>query len=138
MTNNLSTHYTLICRVISKITPPNSHRRIRYNLLLLPFAVVAFVAVTALSSCDKEALPPPLDDMEYMYQESRGLTGVSSDSVQRFAAKFQSYVNRNPECQKNPDYYDIVANIQNAANSYGLVITITINTAWEGDTTIYY
>ena len=103
-------------------------------MLLLPFAVAAFVAVTGLSSCQKEVIGSDLDDMDAMYIESRGLTKVSSDSVQRFAAKFQSYVSRNPECRKNPDYYDILNNIEKAAQTYGLSITIYVDTSWERDT----
>ena len=76
--------------------------------------------------------------MDYMYQESCGLKSVTPDSVRNFAAKFQSYVNRNPEAKSNPDYYGILGNIESAAKLYNIVLVITINDVWEGDTTIYY
>ena len=58
MTNKTSTRNSLMRRVISQITPPNSRRSIRYNMLLLPLAVVAFVAITALSACQQESDMP--------------------------------------------------------------------------------
>ena len=104
---------------------------------MLPIVVVAFVAITAVSSCSGDSYPV-LDDMENLYNESCRLNSVTPDSIQRFVAKFQTYVNSNPEAQRNPDYYNILNNIESAAKTYGISITITINGAWKGDTTIYY
>lgn len=137
MTINLTKHNTLIHRAIAKIAPPNSHRSIRYNLFALPFAVAAFVAVTALSSCDGVVYEPTLDGIEALFNESCGLKGVSSDSIQRFAAKFQAYIDRFPEVQKNPDCFSILGNIEQAAQTYSLSITIYFDPRWDGDTTIY-
>lgn len=131
-------HNTLIHRAITKVAPPNSYRSIRYNLFVLPFAVVAFVAITALSSCDGVVYEPTLGGIEKLYNESCGLKGVSSDSVQRFAAKVQAYVNRFSEVQKNPDYYSILGNIEEAAQTYGLTITIYFDPTWDDDTTYVY
>ena len=138
MTNNSSTHNTLIRRAMSKIAPPNFYRSIRYNLLLLPIAVMAFIAVTALSSCQQESDMPYLEDVEALYMESCGLKMVSSDSIQRFANKFETYVNNHRDIYKTSDYYDIVDNIEFAAKLRGLIIVITINDVWDGDTTIYF
>ena len=132
-------HNALIHRAITKIAPSNSYRSIRYNLFVLPLAVVAFVAITALSSCDGIVYEPTLGGIEALYNESRGLNGVSSDSVQRFAAKFQAYVNRFPEVQDYHDYYyDILSNIEDAAQTYGLSFTIYFDPTWDDDTTYVY
>ena len=118
--------------------PPNFYRSIRFNLFVLPFAVMVFVAITVLSSCDKIVYEPTLDGIEALYNESCGLKSVSSDSIQRFATKFHAYVNRFPEVQNNPEYYDILDNIEQAAKTYGLSIIIYFDPTWDGDTTIYF
>ena len=138
MTNNSSTHNKLFSRVISQITPPNSHRRLRISLLALPIAVVALVAALALSSCSKESFGSQIEDMEYFYNESCGLTRVAGDSIQRFATKVETYVVHYPEEKYNPYYPEIVDNIKSAAKAGNLVITITIETEWEGEVEIKY
>lgn len=138
MTINLTKHNTLIHRAITKIAPPNSYRSIRCNLFMLPLAVMAFVAITAFSSCDGVVYEPTLDGIEALFNESCGLKGGSPDSIQRFAAKFQAYINRFPEVQKNPDYYSILGNIEEAAQTYGLTITIYFDPTWDDDTTYVY
>ena len=70
--------------------------------------------------------------------ESCGLKMVSSDSIQRFANKFETYVNNHRDIYKTSEYYDIVDNIEFAAKLRGLIIVITINDVWDGDTTIYF
>lgn len=138
MTNNSSTHNTLMRRAMSKLAPPNSYRSIRYNLLLLPIAVMAFIAVTALSSCSGDSEAPVLDIMGNYYKESCGLRQVPGDSIQRFATKVVTYVNHYPEEKSSPYYPDIVANIKDAARAGSINIVVTINTEWDRDTTIYF
>ena len=107
-------------------------------MLLLPLAVVAFVAITALSACQQESDMPYLEDVEALYMESCGLKQVPSDSIKRFANKFETFVNNHRDIYKTSNYYDIVYNIESSAKMHGLIIVITINDVWDGDTTIYF
>ena len=138
MTNNSSTHNKLFSRVISQITPPNSHRRLRISLLALPIAVVALVAALALSSCSKESFGSQIEDMEYFYNESCSLTRVAGDSIQRFATKVETYVVHYPEEKYNPYYPEIVDNIQSAAKLCNITIVISIDPEWEGEIVVNY
>lgn len=113
--------------------PPNSHSRLRTLLLALPIAAVALFAASALSACSKEVLGAPVQDMEYFYNESRGLTKVSPDSIQRFATKVENYVTYYPETKSDPYYPEIVDNINDAAKLCGLTIHITLNPEWKGE-----
>jgi hypothetical protein len=138
MTINLTKYNALIHRAITKIAPPNSYSRLRTLLLALPIAAVALFAASALSACSKEVLGAPIEDMEYFYGESLGLKSVAGDSIQRFATKVETYVYKNPEERKNPYYPEIVDNIKDAAQAGNIVITITIETEWEGVIEISY
>lgn len=138
MTINLTKYNALIHRAITKIAPPNSHSRFITSLLALSLAVVALFATSALSSCSKDAIGAPVQDMEYFYGESLGLKSVAGDSIQRFATKVETYVYKYPEERKNPYYPEIVDNIKSAALAGNLVITITIETEWEGEIEIHY
>ena len=99
---------------------------------------MAFIAVTALSSCSGDSDAPVLDVMRNYYKESCGLRQVPGDSIQRFATKVVTYVNHYPEEKSSPYYPDIVANIKDAARAGNITIVITINTDWDRDTTIYF
>ena len=105
---------------------------------MLPLAVMAFVAITAFSSCDGVVYEPTLGGIEALYIEARNLKGASSDSIQRFAAKVQTYVNRFPEVQKNPDFQSVVGYIEEASKTYGLSIIIYFDPRWDDDTTYVY
>lgn len=138
MTNHFSTHNQFLNWAILKIAPPNSHSRFITSLLALSLAVVALFATSALSSCSKDAIGAPVQDMEYFYGESLGLKSVAGDSIQRFATKVETYVYKYPKERKNPYYPEIVDNIKSAAQAGNIVITITINTEWEGEIEINY
>lgn len=138
MTINLTKYNALIHRAITKIAPPNSHSRFITSLLALSLAVVALFATSALSSCSKDAIGAPVQDMEYFYNESRGLTKVSPDSIQRFATKVENYVTYYPEKKSDPYYPEIVDNINDAAKLCGLTIHITLNPEWEGEIEYYF
>lgn len=138
MTINLTKYNALIHRAITKIAPPNSYSRLRTLLLALPIAAVALFAASALSACSKEVLGAPIEDMEYFYNESRGLTKVSPDSIQRFATKVVNYVTYYPETKSDPYYPEIVDNINDAAKLCGLTIHITIDAEWEGEIIINF
>lgn len=118
--------------------PPNSHSRFITSLLALSLAVVALFATSALSSCSKDAIGAPVQDMEYFYGESLGLKSVAGDSIQRFATKVETYVYKYPEERKNPYYPEIVDNINDAAKLCGLTIHITLNPEWKGEIEINY
>lgn len=100
--------------------------------------MVALFATSALSSCSKEAFGAPIEDMEYFYNESRGLTKVSPDSILRFATKVENYVTYYPETKSDPYYPEIVDNINDAAKLCGLTIHITLNPEWEGEIEYYF
>ena len=138
MTINLTKYNALIHRAITKIAPPNSHSRFITSLLALSLAVVALFATSALSSCSKDAIGAPIEDMEYFYNESRGLTKVSPDSIQRFATKVENYVTYYPETKSDPYYPEIVDNINDAAKLCGLTIHLTLNPEWEGEIIINF
>ena len=138
MTINLTKYNALSHRAITKIAPPNSHSRFITSLLALSLAVVALFATSALSSCSKDAIGAPVQDMEYFYGESLGLKSVAGDSIQRFATKVETYVYKYPEERKNPYYPEIVDNINDAAKLCGLTIHITLNPEWKGEIEINY
>lgn len=138
MTINLTKYNALIHRAITKIAPPNSHSRFITSLLALSLAVVALFATSALSSCSKDAIGAPVQDMEYFYGESLGLKSVAGDSILRFATKVETYVYKYPEERKNPYYPEIVDNINDAAKLCGLTLHITIDAEWEGEIIINF
>lgn len=105
-----------------------------HALLIVAFT---FASLSFASSCCKT------DDRDFSvmlnyYEESTHLPAATTDSIHRFATKVETYVIKNPEEKANPLYPAIKQNITQAAKSGGLNIVITINTAWEGDTTIYF
>ena len=106
--------------------------------MALSFAVVALFATSALSSCSKESFGSQIENMESFYGESLGLKAVAGDSIKRFATKVETYVYKYPEERKNPYYPEIVENIKSAAKAGNLIITITIETEWEGEIIIRY
>ena len=99
-----------------------------------------FVAMASLcfTACDKDSLPPSIDNMESYYIESCNLRKVEGDSIQRFATKVVTYVNHFPEEKSSPYYPDIVANIKDAARAGNITIVVTINTDWEGEQRISF
>ena len=72
------------------------------------------------------------------YDESTHLPAATTDSIHRFATKVETYVIKNPEEKANPLYPEIRNNITKAAQAGGIKLIITIDTAWAGDTTIYF
>lgn len=106
--------------------------------MALSFAVVALFATSALSACSKEPIGSQIENMESFYGESLGLKAVGGDSIKRFATKVETYVYKYPEERKTPYYPEIVENIKSAAKAGNLIITITIETEWEGVIVINY
>lgn len=103
----------------------------------LPLAAITFAALSVASSCCK------MDDRDFCvmltyYDESTHLPTAITDSIHRFATKLETYILKNSEEKANPLYPAIKQNISQAAKSSGLNIVIKINTAWDGDTTIYF
>lgn len=100
--------------------------------IALPVVAAIFLAALVFSSCSKEVIDAPVENMEYFYYESCGLTKVEGDSIIRFATKVDSYVTHYPE--KNDSYYpEIVDNINYAAKFWGLILHVNLNPDWEGD-----
>lgn len=104
-----------------------------HALLIVAFT---FAALSFASSCSKDNRDCNI--MLNYYDESTHLPAATTDSIHRFATKVETYVIKNPEEKANPLYPAIKQNITQAAKSGGLNIVITINTAWDGDTTIYF
>ncbi len=107
------------------------------SLLALPIVAITFAALSFASSCSNT---DELNDnvMLIYYNESTHLPAATTDSIHRFATKVETYVIKNPEEKANPLYPAIKQNITHAAKLGGISIVITIDTAWDGDTTIYF
>ena len=59
---------------------------------------------------------------------------VQTDSIPRFATKFNNYITQNPEERKDPLYPDIRANIYDAADKAGILVgSLLIDTEWDGE-----
>ncbi len=87
--------------------------------------------------CNQDSFQSPRE-VEYLYAESSALSKVTPDSIQRFATKVEIYANNNPAIQSDPLWREIIENIQSAALGANLTIRITLDTEWEGETTIYF
>lgn len=84
-------------------------------------------------SCE-QALVDEFPIMETYYVESKTLPSVTIDSVKHFITKFDGFIEANPRAKQHNKYQPIVDNIKGAS----LRIVITVDTAWLGDTTIYF
>ena len=84
-------------------------------------------------SCE-QALADEFPIMETYYVESKTLPLVTVDSVKNFKTKFDGFIEANPRAKQHNKYQPIVDNIKGAS----LRIVITVDTAWLGDTTIYF
>ncbi|SEA37992.1 hypothetical protein SAMN05216462_1318 [Xylanibacter ruminicola] len=104
-----------------------------HALLIVAFT---FAAVSFASSCSKDNRDCNI--MLNYYDESTHLPAATTDSIHRFATKVETYVIKNPEEKANPLYPEIRNNITKAAQAGGIKLIITIDTAWAGDTTIYF
>ena len=91
---------------------------------LLSLSIVAIVA-TIIVSCEKEVT----DIMQQYYVESQALNTVTIDSVNSFSVKVHGYVSKHPGEKEHPLWSKIEANINEALTR----ITITIDTAWNGE-----
>lgn len=97
-----------------------------YLILLMGLGIV-------FPSCSKTSIEDfPI--MEDFYAESVNLPSVTADSVNHFKIKFNGFVAANPSAKQHSKYQPIMDNIQAAS----LRIILTIDTAWLGDTTVYF
>ena len=87
-----------------------------------------------LPSCEKSTLTDDYPVMEDFYTESIKLPTVTSDSVKKFSNKVDGYVAQFPQAKQHKRYPQIVQNIKAAS----FRIVITVDTTWDGDTTIYF
>ena len=87
-----------------------------------------------LPSCEKSTLTDDYPVMEDFYMESIKLPTVTTDSVKRFSSKVDGYVTQFPQAKQHKRYPQIVQNIKAAS----FRIVITVDTTWDGDTTIYF
>lgn len=101
--------------------------------IALPIVAAVFLAASVFSVCSKEVIEAPVENMEYFYHESRGLTKVEGDSIIRFASKLDTYVTHYPETKSDPYYPEIVDNINDAAKLCGLTLHFNFNPEWEGE-----
>ena len=109
------------------------------GLLMMLFASTAI----CFASCDKsdavEQEPAKARPMELLYNESKGLTETSADSVYSFGKKFCSHLNSNLNDQYDEYFHPIIENIEYAGSVFGYKITVntsvgvTINTDWDGE-----
>lgn len=97
--------------------------------------IMAFVTACLATSCEKNVTEEySMPEMKAFYQESLTLPSVSSDSVGRFARRFDNFIDETPEAYDDPLYPKIIENIKTVS----LNITITCDTAWAGTTYIHY
>jgi len=118
----------------------------KYNILSLKGLFLMLFASMAIcfTSCDKsndvvEQEPAKARPMELLYNESKGLSETSADSVYSFGKKFCSHLNSNLNDQYDEYFHPIIENIENAGAVFGYKITVTtsvgvtINTDWDGE-----
>ena len=92
--------------------------------------MIAMVLGILVPSCEKMEVES--SEMDSYYQESLGLSHVSTDSVMRFKDKLDQYVNTNPDAKNHDKYLLIRDNIQNA------LTRIIIDDKWDGDSTVIF
>ena len=93
--------------------------------------ILVFLGLCVLvPSCEKMEVES--SEMDSYYQESLGLSHVSTDSVMRFKDKLDQYVNTNPDAKNHDKYLLIRDNIQNA------LTRIIIDDKWDGDSTVIF
>ena len=114
--------------LIYKVLPPPisscSIRRIPL-LLCLSFLLLSL----GLTGCEK----PLIGAMQSMYDESCGLKSASSDSINSFIYKFNSYVSAHPESVESEYYAPTLENIRL------VTVTITITAGdWADDSTVNF
>lgn len=107
------------------------------SLHALPIVAITFAALSFASSCCKTN-DRDFSVMLTYYNESIHLPTATSDSIHRFSTKVESYVIKKTEEKANPLFPTIKQNISQAAKLGGISIVITIDTAWDGDTTINF
>ena len=103
------------------------------------FCLLVAVASLNIISCAKEVIT----HMELFYNESRGLSEVTLDSLKTFTNKFGCYVANYPESRQDKLFEPTVSNIRNAAALHGcklveVNIGITFEDEFLEDTTIYF
>ena len=155
MTITTSTHNSIVLRMIQKITPPNLlyANKERYNkylcfhvallhralapcvraICVLLFGIMLLVG----AGCSQESLQSTTE-MEQLHAESSRLSSVPADSIQRFAAKVETYASQNPASQADPLWPEIIENIKSAAHGASIHFVITINTEWDGEIEYYF
>ena len=94
------------------------------------YMMIAMVLGILVPSCEKMEVES--SEMDSYYQESLGLSHVSTDSVMRFKDKLDQYVNTNPDAKNHDKYLLIRDNIQNA------LTRIIIDDKWDGDSTVIF
>ncbi len=89
------------------------------------------------TGCSQESLQSTTE-MEQLHAESSALHTVAADSIQRFAAKVETYAQNHPQAQADPLWPEIIDNIKSAAQGANIHFVITIDTEWEGEIEIYF
>ena len=89
------------------------------------------------AGCSQDSLQSTTE-MEQLHAESSALGSVSPDSIQRFAAKIETYASQNPASQADPLWPEIIENIKSAAHGASIHFVITINTEWDGEIEYYF
>lgn len=99
------------------------------------FISILLISIFCIVSCEKTVTEDySMPEMKAFYQESLSLPSVSSDSVSRFARRFDNFVDETPEAYDDPLYPKIKENIKTVS----LNIIITCDTTWDGTTYIKF
>lgn len=85
------------------------------------------------ASCESYEYPQN-EVLKGYFEESKGLSQASTDSISRFSAKVNEFTTRIPEAKNDPLYTRIQENIRLAT----LRITIKIEDEWEGEKVISF
>ena len=111
------------------------------------FCMMATALVIGFTSCDKDNNAEnvkPVDNMELFFNESKGLSETSMDSVNSFIDKFSTHIKKYPESQNSEYFNPTVDNMSYACSVFGykLIVNvgvgITINDEWDGEYNYYF
>ena len=92
--------------------------------------VICFMTI----GCDRDTMSTIFPEIESYYKESCSWDGVAKDSLERFVVKVRGFLNEKPEARKDP----LLPKIQEKVKTASQRFTIEVDTAWAGDTLIYF
>ncbi len=136
------TYNTLITREL--LPPPIAQCKINISPIKVPisalhhtasrrmsralFCLCLMLSTLIFANCESYEYPQN-EVLKGYFEESKGLSHASTDSISRFSAKVNEFTTRIPEAKNDPLYTRIQENIRLAT----LRITIKIEDEWAGE-----